>query len=364
MTNHKQIIEEIELAFAGASAVRRGKVATHVAQLFAHGASQFSEEHVALFDDVFMRLISEIELSARAMLAASLAKIPNAPPRIIRALAFDDAAVVAAPILTQSPRLDEGALIDNAKSKSQLHLLAISKRATLGEAVTDILIDRGDRNVMLSISSNAGARLSEVGFTKLIQRADGDDELAVRIGTRSEMPRHLFLKLLALASVTVRERLDAANPQASSEIQKVVAQVSDRIAARTLIAERDYGSAMALIEELRQHRGCGEQDLRKFAVEGRFEEAAAALAAMCDVPIGVVDRAMVQERSELLLILARSLNLSWSTTKAILYLRAANGELATSEVEQCLASFERLKAETAAQVVRHHRSKRSATVRH
>ena len=48
-------------------------------------------------------------------------------------------------MLSQSERLDDKTLIENARSKSQAHLLAISTRQALSGAVTDVLVQRGNR---------------------------------------------------------------------------------------------------------------------------------------------------------------------------------------------------------------------------
>ena len=50
--------------------------------LFVGRAADFTEEHVQLFDDVFNRLVAEIEENARFELSSSLARLANAPPRI------------------------------------------------------------------------------------------------------------------------------------------------------------------------------------------------------------------------------------------------------------------------------------------
>src|SRR5262249_56900732 len=117
-------------------------------------------------------------VSARAALAERLAAVPNAPPTAVRTLAFDDAIDVAGPVLKGSERLDNVTLVENASSKSQQHLLAISQRKSLSETVTDVLVERGNREVALSTARNAGAKFSEAGYVRLIKRSEGDDELA------------------------------------------------------------------------------------------------------------------------------------------------------------------------------------------
>ena len=61
-----------------------------------------------------------------------------------------------------------------ARARGQDHLLAISKRDTLSERVTDVLVNRGDQVVVRSVAGNDGARFSEGGLTRLLDKARGD----------------------------------------------------------------------------------------------------------------------------------------------------------------------------------------------
>ena len=122
-----------------------------------------------LFDDVFGLLIEEIESKARAELSNHLAPVSNAPVKVLRTLANDDDIAVAGPVLKLAPRLPEADLVDVAKTKSQAHLQAISARPALGEAVTDVLVRRGDREVARRVADNRGARISETRLFALGQ---------------------------------------------------------------------------------------------------------------------------------------------------------------------------------------------------
>src|SRR6202012_1107514 len=201
---------------------RRVETLRRVTDLFVNGAVDYSNDQVELFDDVFQCLLIHIETSAKSLLANRLAPIDTAPPRTIRTLAFDDAIEVAGPVLSQSARLDDDALIELARSKSQAHLLAISARKSLSDAVTDVLVVRGNDEVIQSTVNNPGAEISERGFSRLVNRAEGDDNLATCLGLRPSMPRHLYLKLLARASATVRERLEAAHPAQAAQVPTAV----------------------------------------------------------------------------------------------------------------------------------------------
>ncbi len=93
----------------------------------------------------------------------------------------------------------------SAGSKSQQHLFAISQRQSLSEAVTDILVERGDRDVVHAVVKNTRRavlrrRLPHAWST----RSTGDDALAPEVGMRSDIPRPHFLMLLEKASSAVR----------------------------------------------------------------------------------------------------------------------------------------------------------------
>src|SRR6202521_5537254 len=220
------LLDELQATLAHGTVARRVETLRRVTDLFINGAVDFSDDQIELFDDVFQCLMHHIKSSAKALLSNRLAPVNRAPPLTIRALAFDDMIEVAAPVLSQSERLDDEALIETARNKSQAHLMAISTRRVLSGAVTDVLVLRGNDEVVQSTVNNPGAEFSERGFTRLVNRAEGDDDLATCLGMRPTIPRHLYLKLIAKASATVRARLEAANPQRAGDVSNAVREAT------------------------------------------------------------------------------------------------------------------------------------------
>src|SRR5437763_15372641 len=106
------------------------------------------------------RLVHGADADARVRLAERLAPIANAPANVIRLLALDGEIAVAASVLAQSERLAEDELLLIANSKGQAHLLTIARRQDLSAPVTDVLIARGDRDVLASLARNGEARFS------------------------------------------------------------------------------------------------------------------------------------------------------------------------------------------------------------
>jgi uncharacterized protein (DUF2336 family) len=345
------LLDELETALASGNTDRRVDILTRITDLFVVSASRYSEDQIEVFDDVMARLVSTIEAKARAKLAHRLAPIANAPSNVIHLLAFDDDIEVAGTVLSRSERLNDRDLLVSANSKSQRHLHAISQRRSLSEAVTDVLVERGDRDVVHAVVKNIGARFSDAGFRLLVNRAKGDDTLATHVGLRCDIPRPHFLLLLERASSTVRARLAAENPQASAAIDGVVAEVVGGMREEVRNTSPDFAAAQAAVERLARIRRIDEADIYQYARDRKFEETAIALSIMCDTPIDVVERALLDPGAEIILILAKVAHLSSTTTKAVLLLRAADRGMSAKDLDQALSSFNRLQTETARRVL-------------
>jgi uncharacterized protein (DUF2336 family) len=351
----ESLLDELQNTLAHGTVARRVETLRRVTDLFINGAVDYSNQQIALFDDVFQCLMEHIEASAKALLANRLATIDTAPPHTIRALAFDDLIEVAAPVLSQSERLDDDALIETARNKSQAHLMAISTRRVLSGAVTDVLVLRGNDEVIQSTVNNPGAEFSERGFTRLVNRAEGDDALASCLAMRPTIPRHLYLKLLAKASATVRERLEAANPQRAGDVPTAVREATRLARTAPAAVTRETAIAHALVKSLYEDGRLDEFQVTAFAEAGKFDEANAAIAALANVPVSIAENMMVETRAEGVMILAKVSGMSWSTVKAIINMRDDLSGMDPTDLISSKATYERLRPSTAQQVLRFHR---------
>jgi uncharacterized protein (DUF2336 family) len=351
MSTAPSLIPELEEIVQRGSPRRRAQALRRITTLFLDQASQFNDDHVRLFDDVFNRLIDEIETKARAELSHCLAPLGNAPGALIGRLARDDDISVAGPVLRQSRRLAELDLVEIAETKSQAHLLAISSRAGIAETVTNVLVRRGDRAVARSVAENRGALLSDDSFTVLVERSEGDDVLAERVGQRPDIPPPLFRALLLKATAVVQQRLFAsATPEVQAEIRSVLARVSKEVGTRS--APRDYRAAQGTVAALRARGQLNEGQILDFAKASQYDEMIAGLANLCAVPIDVVDRLMGGERPDPILILCKSVGWGWPTARAIMAARLGPKANSSQGLDAAYSNFERLTAATAARVIR------------
>jgi uncharacterized protein (DUF2336 family) len=345
------LIPELEDVLQHGSRHKRAEALRRVTKLFLEGAKDYSDAHVDLFDDVFALLIEEIETKARCELSNHLAPVGNAPIKVLRVLASDDDIAVAGPVLKLAQRLEEADLVDLAKTKSQAHLQAISARPVLGEAVTDILVRRGDCEVARSVADNRGARLSDTGFFRLIKRAESDGILAEKVGLRPDIPPRLFRELLTRATAIVHKRLLAsATPELQAEIRRVLDKVASEVGGR--VGPRDYRAAQRVVLKLHRNGGMNEAALAAFAGDGKYDETVVGLAALAKVPVNVADRLMASDRPDPVLILCKAAGMGWPTVKAVITVKPDGKPPTSLGLDSAFANYDRLSASTAQRVVR------------
>ena len=345
------LIQELEQIVRCGPREKRIETLQRVTALFLAGAESYRDEHISLFDDVFGLLIEQIETRARAQLSIRLAPVTNAPAKLLRTLAHDDDIAVAGPVLKLASGLAEADLVQVAKIKSQAHLHAISARRVLGEAVTDVLVGRGDHVVARRVAGNRRARISTVGFSYLVKRAADDGVLAETVGQRPDIPAPLFRELLKRATAVVHKRLlAAATPERRAEIDDVLDKIAKEFGAR--VGPRDYRAAQRVVLGLTRAGRLDEAVLAEFCRERKYEEAIVALATLAKVPINVVDRLMGGEQRDPVLILSKAAGFGWSTVRSLFVLRPDGAAASRQGLDDALASYARLSPATARRVVR------------
>jgi hypothetical protein len=236
---------------------------------FAAMADRLGEGEIDMFDLVFLQIAQAGEHQDRVLLAERFAPIPKAPPQLILALAEDDAADVAGPVLRQSARLSEDRLVDLASRKGEAHLRAMAERRLVTPRVSETIVARGLPEVMIVLVDNPGARIAPATQARIIQSAFGHPGLFIAVDRHSE-----------IGSALVHAY------EAQGGVQKPV---------------RDSDALVA-----------------GYLGDGKIDEALAIIAMESHTRHRVVLRAYKQDTLESFVLIARAANLSWGTMIGLL----------------------------------------------
>jgi uncharacterized protein (DUF2336 family) len=353
MQQPNSIIAELEEAVKSGSAEKRVETLRQVTNLFLHSGERLSEDQVKVFDDVLCLLVSRVESRARAELGQRLAPVDYAPFEVIQHLARDSEIAVAGSVLANSSRLRTSDLVEIASTRGQDHLFAISGRANLPEAVTDVIVERGERKVIRRLADNASARFSEAGYGGMVSHAEGDDELTEALGLRTDLPLNFLRDLLQRATDAVRARLARIAPaELQQEIKRILTAITSKARGEASPA-RDFSRAEGVVRRMKGLNELNDTAIAKFAAAGKFDEVAASLAILNNsAPTDMMARVLEGVRADLVLIPCKSAGLHWTTTQAILCHRPVRHRIVEASLAQAFKDYGRLSAETAERTLR------------
>jgi len=352
MLPEHSVIAELEEAVRIGSSEKRVRTLRDVTNLFLHDGARLNDDQIKVFDDVLCLLVAQVETRARAELGKSLAPVEYAPSEVIQRLARDTEIAVAGQVLSNSRRLTPSTLVEVASTRGQDHLFAISGRKDLPEAVTDVIVNRGERRVIRNLAINTTARFSDTGYAGMVAHAEADDELTEIMGLRIDLPVKYLRDLLRRATDAVRARLLAiAPPQLQDEVQRIINSIASA-ATGHIPPARDFTRAEEIVKRMKGLNELTDSAISRFAETKRISEVAAALALLNNVPTDMMAKVLEGPRNDLILIPCRSAGLNWLAVESILLNRPVKPQIAEDTLKLAWKDYGKLSADTARRTLR------------
>ena len=224
MQNASEFLEQLQDINVDKSSESRREILHKITDLFLVTTEQQSEQNRHTFGHIMENIAFELEHAVRVELSDRLADNEASPENLINRLAQDEIDV-AKPILERSPVINDKTLANIAKTKGQDHLLAISGRQSLKSIVTDVLVARGDRQVLHKVASNQGADFSRQGFEKLASQATENYALSSTLVLRKDTPADLLKHIKEHISDKLKSELHDSNID-DSEIDEIIEKKS------------------------------------------------------------------------------------------------------------------------------------------
>jgi uncharacterized protein (DUF2336 family) len=350
-TESAALIAELEGALDSRLPERWARILRQVTQLFLADAHRFNEAQIAVFDDVFLRLMQRADTQALALLGNDLCGASAVPPKAIRRLAFHDDISVAGAVLRRSTGLPDNDLVEIASARGQEYLLEICGRQTVDAPLSDELVERGGIAVLAKLIRNSGASFSDVGWAALVARAKLDDRLAEALVRRSEVSPALRKELVAKVGETRMRSMQAKPDALQGKIKAAIAASAER-PETPKPTQADYSAALSRMGELSRKGGLNDRSVNRFAIEHEYVDVAAALAFLSGTPVEVVVPLIESVELEGLMVACKAARLNWSTTKMIIRNRPGCPAVTNQELEQAQAAFDALSLSVAQRTIR------------
>lgn len=170
----QQLVDLLDGRLDRTTAPDRARILMEVTLLLLRHSDSINPPTLALFDEIFPRLIDGLETEMITALSAALAPLDNVPVRTVTLLAQHSHAAIATPVLAGAKSLLLADLALIARTSSEAHLLAICARGKLDERLSAILISRGLQPVIDRLLINPNAHFSVEDFRIALPRATAD----------------------------------------------------------------------------------------------------------------------------------------------------------------------------------------------
>jgi len=218
MSSAESLVAEIKDILDGEAPSRRTTVLREVTDLFLDGGAHYTREQIEVFDEVICTIAEHVDRDALMDLAKRLAPCAKAPSGVMRKLATNTDVKISCFVLDQCATFTDEDLAEICATVTSVQLMVIAGRSGIGEAATDALINRGDIEVMRRFVTNEHARVSHIGFVKLINAAKRDGSLTELVASRADLPDELkpFIGMLRRSSEAAQAGAQAGAPVAAA----------------------------------------------------------------------------------------------------------------------------------------------------
>ncbi|MDK9695764.1 MAG: DUF2336 domain-containing protein [Siculibacillus sp.] len=288
-------------------------------------------------------------------LSQRVAALSRTPRDLATALAHDEDIAVAGPMLERCDVLTDEDLRAIGTARGTGHLLAMTRRSSLSEAVTDMLIESGDRHVLAGVTRNAGARFSAAGLRELAFKATKFDEVGAGLFDRDDIDFERLDRLVASLEHGAGERLRAfirANRAAATEL---ALSAHEKVARSREKHHQDRLEALRLATAVREGRHRLDQCLDALIMGQRLVDIATLLADVAGLPEAHVSNVLHEVNDFGTALVRRSAGVGQSTYLKLSRLRCERLHLPHAEAEKMATEYRTVDRVTAERALRFHR---------
>jgi uncharacterized protein (DUF2336 family) len=339
----------------------RQRLFDNMTNLFLAEEERLSEQERAHISDILSKLIQDIELNVRRSLAEKLAVSGKAPAELVKLLA-NDAIEVARPILLKSRVLLEPDLMELVETRSKEHLLVISNREDLSEAVSDQLIEFGDEDVIESLIRNSDAEVSKEAMAYLVEESKRLDRFQEPLLARHDLPSALAHQMFWWVSAALRRHIIENFEIDQFALDQHISSATREFQEEPSITEFGETHADKLVAQLASRNELSEMFLVQSLQSKQIRLFIAGLSLKSGLSTQTLSRFLFDKNAEGMAVTCKALDFDRNSFSAVFLLTRRGGmengnQVPTSpaEVETVMNFYDGLKTEKAEQVLAHWR---------
>ncbi|MCB2112982.1 MAG: DUF2336 domain-containing protein [Parvularculaceae bacterium] len=156
-------------------------------------ATRLSSNERSLVADIMLQVLDKVDETLRFEISQRVARVPESPNALIRALLLDTPHV-AQPVIRRIDPIPEAILIECARAGSAAHRALIARRIDLTASLADVLLEFAEPEVIKLLLRREEFQFSPTAIDYLVSRSAGDEEIQTLLLRRRELePAHGFM---------------------------------------------------------------------------------------------------------------------------------------------------------------------------
>ncbi len=235
--------DDVAKLMADPSSEVRAETTAKIASQFSTEALSPAERRIA--EDIFRKLVKDVELRVREALASHLKNSPDLPHDVAMALA-KDVDSVSLPMIKFSEVLTDEDLIEIVRGQGAAKQVAVAQRPSVSSRVADALVDTGNEKAVARLVANDGAKLTEKLLGRVMDEYQESDAVSDSLARRPNMPAAVSAQLVEKLSERLQDFLLSKHDVSPDVASNLILQTRER-ATMSLV---DYGSTDTELDNL------------------------------------------------------------------------------------------------------------------
>ena len=247
------------------SSDKRRELLRNITDMFLGDPCERNETECMLFDEVVGAVVKDMQSSVKSELAEKLAS-SNAPVnKTLKSFAMDEDIEVSRPVLERSTMLSDEDLMEIIATRTQEHMMAISKRVGVSEQVSGAIVDRGTETVIASLLDNHTAKIGRDSLEKVADKAQSSSRLQRSFVGREDVPVDLLNELVMVVEKDLRnEIMDRFANVSEQELDAALARSRRLIRQNFGKQSREQKAAEAEVDRISKLEALSPSHLHRF----------------------------------------------------------------------------------------------------
>ncbi len=345
-------LERLMSLDTGSGSEQRRKLLSEITDIFLHGTESHSDTENQYFGDIMEKVAYDLEEQVRIDLAQRLADEDAAPPDLIRRLAKDEIDV-ATPIIENSSILNDEDLVEIAQTKSQDHLMAMTRRNDISETVSDALVSHGSDEVVEGVVRNSGANISQTTMERVVERSYKSERLQAPILERPDLPFEIMQDMFDHVSLELRQKILKQTKEVAPEhLDKMLAEARAKFDRKGKVRGKILSKPELYVQNLEDKGELSEGTLITLIRSNKMPEFLVAFSRLTGVDAATANRLTQDISGEGLAIACKATGFDRSVFSSILMALAHGSKRSISDTYKIINLYDRIELDTAHRTMR------------